>query len=225
MTASTSLRSSCGTLPSASVMQCAARSDGRVMLKEPRCDLARGVRELATTTASLMAGPLLGSSPQILRPVAAAGKSGSARQARGLGAGGLDLLDGLRGAGGEVLDALGGDQDVVFDADADAAELRWDRVGDGRRLGLLLLFERLGRGHAEAQPPLPHLLLAVLAEVEGHALARGVDVDPGLDREDHAGLEGAGLPAHAVVADIVHVHAEPVPGAVHEELAVVVHGQ
>jgi hypothetical protein len=29
------------------------------MLNEPRCDLARGVRELATTTASLMAGPLL----------------------------------------------------------------------------------------------------------------------------------------------------------------------
>jgi hypothetical protein len=30
-----------------------------VMLKEPRCDLASGVRELATTTASLMALLLL----------------------------------------------------------------------------------------------------------------------------------------------------------------------
>src|SRR5262249_31639362 len=42
------------TLPSTSLMQWAARSSGRVMLNDPRCDLARGVRELATTTASLM---------------------------------------------------------------------------------------------------------------------------------------------------------------------------
>src|SRR5438093_10501319 len=54
MTSSTSLGSSWGTLPSASLMQWAARSEGSVMLNEPRCDLASGVRELATTTASLM---------------------------------------------------------------------------------------------------------------------------------------------------------------------------
>src|SRR5882672_7659763 len=54
ITSSTSLGSSCGTLPSASLMQWAARSDGSVMLNEPRSDLASGVRELATTTASLM---------------------------------------------------------------------------------------------------------------------------------------------------------------------------
>src|SRR5919108_1344445 len=60
ITSSTSLGSSWGTLPSASLMQWAARSDGSVMLNDPRCDLASGVRELATTTASLMAPPLRG---------------------------------------------------------------------------------------------------------------------------------------------------------------------
>src|SRR5262245_44284841 len=35
-------------------MQCASWSSGRVMLSEPRNDFASGVRELATTTASLM---------------------------------------------------------------------------------------------------------------------------------------------------------------------------
>src|SRR5438105_6972333 len=59
ITSSTSLGSSCGTLPSASLMQWAARSEGSVMLNEPRCDLASGVRELATTTASLMGYPFL----------------------------------------------------------------------------------------------------------------------------------------------------------------------
>src|SRR5437667_12399049 len=52
MTSSTSLGSSWGTLPSASLMQWAARSEGSDMLNEPRCDLANCVRELATTTAS-----------------------------------------------------------------------------------------------------------------------------------------------------------------------------
>ena len=37
-------------------MQWAARSSGRVMLNEPRNDLASPVRELATTTASLIVG-------------------------------------------------------------------------------------------------------------------------------------------------------------------------
>ena len=35
-------------------MQCAARSSGRVMLNDPRWDLASGVRLLATMTASRM---------------------------------------------------------------------------------------------------------------------------------------------------------------------------
>src|SRR2546423_11446482 len=59
ITSSTSFLSSCGTLPSASLMQWAARSDGSVMLNEPRADLASGVRLLATTTASLMSASFL----------------------------------------------------------------------------------------------------------------------------------------------------------------------
>src|SRR6266481_4675047 len=57
ITSSISLTSSWGTLPSASLMQWAARSSGRVMLKDPRKDLASGVRELETTTASLIEDP------------------------------------------------------------------------------------------------------------------------------------------------------------------------
>src|SRR5579872_1151684 len=38
-------------------MQWAASTSGRVMLKEPRNDLASPVLELATTTASLMGSP------------------------------------------------------------------------------------------------------------------------------------------------------------------------
>src|SRR6185295_20011274 len=40
-------------------MQCAARSSGRVRLKDPRKDFAKGVRELATTTASLIVLPFV----------------------------------------------------------------------------------------------------------------------------------------------------------------------
>src|SRR5712691_1449045 len=60
ITSSISDGSSCGTLPSTSRMQWAAKSSGRVRLNDPRKDLASGVRELATTTASLMASPFLG---------------------------------------------------------------------------------------------------------------------------------------------------------------------
>src|SRR5215471_9531613 len=54
MTSSTSFGSSCGTLPRTSLMVCAVKSSGRVMLNAPRNDFASGVRELATMTASLM---------------------------------------------------------------------------------------------------------------------------------------------------------------------------
>src|SRR5215510_15715256 len=57
MTSSTSAGSRRGALPSTSLMQCAARSSGRVRLNDPRNDLASGVRELATTTASLIGAP------------------------------------------------------------------------------------------------------------------------------------------------------------------------
>src|SRR5262249_49694734 len=57
ITSSISLTSSWGTFPSASLMQWAAKSSGRVMLNDPRKDLASGVRELETTTASLIGAP------------------------------------------------------------------------------------------------------------------------------------------------------------------------
>src|SRR5262249_20896219 len=57
ITSSISDGSSCGNFRSASLMQCAARSSGRVRLNEPRNDFANGVRELATTTASLIGDP------------------------------------------------------------------------------------------------------------------------------------------------------------------------
>ena len=51
-------------------------------------------------------------------------------------------------------------------------------------------------------------------------LRAGGNVDARLDRHHHAGLEHAPLLADLVVADVVHVHAEPVTGAMHEEAAV-----
>src|SRR6202050_5582548 len=62
---SISFASSFGVLSKTSLMQCAARSSGRVRLKDPRKDLARGVRELATTTASLIYSPAAGMKSQI----------------------------------------------------------------------------------------------------------------------------------------------------------------
>src|SRR5213593_976129 len=59
ITSSTSFGSSCGTLPRTSLMLWAVKSSGRVRLNEPRNDLASGVRELATMTASLMTVSLL----------------------------------------------------------------------------------------------------------------------------------------------------------------------
>src|SRR5580700_6161459 len=54
MTSPISAGSSVGVLRRTSRTQCAARSSGRVMLNDPRYDFASAVRELATTTASLI---------------------------------------------------------------------------------------------------------------------------------------------------------------------------
>src|ERR1700733_710505 len=56
-TSSISFRSSFGVLRNTSLMQCAASSSGRVILNSPRNDFASAVRELDTTTASLMLSP------------------------------------------------------------------------------------------------------------------------------------------------------------------------
>src|SRR2546421_12947814 len=91
ITSSTSFLSSCGTLPSASLMQWAARSDGSVMLNEPRADLASGVRLLATTTASLMAGSFV--------PAGAAGPQCTASRGARAGAPAAAGDRGVRGPG------------------------------------------------------------------------------------------------------------------------------
>src|ERR1700679_3846035 len=52
ITSSISAGSSLGVFFRTSLIQWAARSSGRVILKDPRNDLARPVRELATMTAS-----------------------------------------------------------------------------------------------------------------------------------------------------------------------------
>ena len=52
------------------------------------------------------------------------------------------------------------------------------------------------------------------------SLLPGGDVDAGLDGGDHARLQQPPLVADLVLADVVHVHAEPMPDAVHEEPAV-----
>ena len=52
------------------------------------------------------------------------------------------------------------------------------------------------------------------------SLLPGGDVDAGLDGGDHARLQQSPLVADLVLADVVHVHAEPMPDAVHEEAAV-----
>src|SRR5438552_7688829 len=144
-------------------------------------------------------------------------------QTWGLGAGALDLVHRLRRARGEGLAPVFGDEDVVLDADADAAVLDGHGVDHRLGAGLLLVLELPGGGHAEARAALPDLLLAVLAEAELHGFAGGVEVETGLDGQHHAGLERARLAVDAVVTDVVHVHAEPVAGAVHVELAVVMH--
>src|SRR5262245_24759903 len=71
-----------------------------------------------------------------------------------LRAGALDLVHRLRRPRGEDLAAVGGDQDVVLDPHADAEHVARDGVLDLLGAGLLLLFQSLGRSHAQAVAPL-----------------------------------------------------------------------
>src|SRR4051812_46208828 len=67
-----------------------------------------------------------------------------------------------------------------------------------------------------------HVVLDAHADVPerlGHVLRR-TDIQAGLDREDHAGLELPPLALLHVVTGVVHVEAEPVARAVHVELLV-----
>src|SRR5262245_28143692 len=105
MTSSTSVSSTWGTLPRASLMAWAARSSGRVRLKEPRCDLARGVRELATTTASLMGVPRRGELGRVY-PRRAAVRPGTDDRREG-------SLDGPRRVARVRLGVRAGDEEAV----------------------------------------------------------------------------------------------------------------
>src|SRR5882757_33494 len=70
--------------------------------------------------------------------------------------------------------------------------------------------------------PDQHIVLDADADAEEARVdAGGIrrDVQARLDRHHHAGLERARLAIQLVAADVVHVHAEPVAGAVHIELA------
>src|SRR5262245_25580186 len=123
-------------------------------------------------------------------------------QAGGLRAGALDLFDGLRRPGGQDFVTGGGDENVILDAHADTEKLARDRVGDLGRLGLLLVLQLLRGGHAEAEAPLPHLFLAVLAQGVGRALAFRIEVEAGLDGEDHARRQRPRLSSNPIVADV-----------------------
>src|SRR6516225_7479153 len=95
----------------------------------------------------------------------ACGGSG-ARQPGRLGAGALDLVDRLGCPRGQHVVAVRGDQHVVFDANADAAQLARHDMHDLLGLRLLVVLDLLGSAGAEPEAALPRLLLAVLAQVE-----------------------------------------------------------
>src|SRR6185312_8131822 len=57
-------------------------------------------------------------------------------------------------------------------------------------------------------------------EALGYAARAGRNIDTRLDGHDHTGLEHAPLIADLVIPNVVHVHAEPVARAVHEEPAI-----
>src|SRR5262249_38103978 len=127
-------------------------------------------------------------------------RASGARQAWCLGAGALDFVYGLGRAGRAGVAAVRRDQHVGLGAAA--APLARHRVDDGRRLRLLLVLNLLGGGRAEAEAPLPLLVLAVFAQVIGDRLALGVEIKPRLDCEHHTGLEHPRRAIDLVVADV-----------------------
>src|SRR5262249_10786164 len=102
ITSSISPGSSCGTFFSRSFTQWAARSSGRVMLKEPRNDLARPVRELATTTALLIRALLGAGFPALEATTPQAVATRRLREAGRHRSGGMQLEDGDLARGEET---------------------------------------------------------------------------------------------------------------------------
>ena len=113
------------------------------------------------------------------------------------------------------------DEDVVLDSHTDPPECLRDEVLYLARL-LLQPFEFLAGGrsfHEAALEP----LVEVVFETRQLDLLPLVDIDTGLDGERHSRLQDPGLSFDPIGTGIVHIEAQPVTGAVHEELAVVMH--
>src|SRR5471032_2002058 len=102
--------------------------------------------------------------------------------------------------------------------------MREASCGRHERFDLVRGFRHIARKHLTAGARDCDVVLdahADIPETPRHAAGAGGDVNARLDRQHHAGLEHAPFIADLVVADVVHVHTEPVAGAVHEELLVV----
>ena len=90
-------------------------------------------------------------------------------------------------------------------------------------LGLSLL-ELLGGSRSQHQPALGSSVEVVFQHREFDLGTIGRHVDARFDGEAHPGLESAMFSLDPVRAGVVHVQAEPVGRAVHEELSIQVHG-
>src|SRR5258708_1371195 len=91
-----------------------------------------------------------------------------------------------------------------------------------QRLDVLDALRRFGGDHLAAALGDEDVVLDTDADVVQRLwhIAGGTDIEAGLDRQHHARREAAPLSRTLVIAGIVHVEAQPVPGAVHIEALV-----
>src|SRR6266403_1501170 len=91
-----------------------------------------------------------------------------------------------------------------------------------QRLDVLDALRRFGGNHLAAALGDEDVVLDTDADVVQRLwhIAGGTDIEAGLDRQHHARREAAPLSRTLVIAGIVHVEAQPVPGAVHIEALV-----
>src|SRR6056297_88766 len=87
------------------------------------------------------------------------------------------------------------------------------------RLDLVRVLRQTLRQHVRGVPGHGHVVLDANADtrIAFRYAALRRDVDARLHGGDHAGLQHPPFVAHLVIADVVHVHADPVTRAVHEE--------
>ncbi len=100
--------------------------------------------------------------------------------------------------------------------------MRWRTFSAFSRLLLLLPLCRL---QTEQDAALPPLVGVVLEEGELDVIALDPDVETGLDRKGHPRFEDPVVAVYPVGAGVVDIHPQPMAGAVHEILLVVVHRQ